>query len=168
MANMKTPQISQRVRVSLEPGSNAKESTELDYRILVPGDFTHSSAGQHKDGDGSLAQRKVREIKGKRDFKIVMEDLAPKIQISVANKLSDDPQAQMDVKLEFKDVKDFHPDEIVKKVEPMQKLLETRNKLKQLKLMVLKDQKLRKGIEDVLKEGSGSIDSLLSKLSAEK
>ena len=34
----------------------------------------------------------------------------------------------------------------------------------QLKLLVLKDPKVRKGIEAVLKEGSGSIDDLMSKL----
>lgn len=70
----------------------------------------------------------------------------------------------MDVELDFKDMKDFHPDEIVKKVEPLQQLLEARERLKQLKLAVLKDVNLKKAIEGVLKEGGGSIDDLMSKL----
>jgi len=43
-------------------------------------------------------------------------------------------------------------------------LLEARSRLKQLKLAVLKDVKLKKAIEGVLKEGGSSIDDLLSKL----
>jgi type VI secretion system protein ImpB len=72
----------------------------------------------------------------------------------------------MEVNLEFQDIKDFHPDEIVKRVEPLQKLLEARERLKQLKLTVLKDANLKKALEGVLKDGGGSIDDLLSKLGA--
>jgi type VI secretion system protein ImpB len=68
--------------------------------------------------------------------------------------------------MDFKSMKDFHPDEIAKNVEPLQKLLEARESLKQLKMQVLRDVKLRKALEGVLKEGSGSIDSLMSKLSS--
>ena len=84
--------------------------------------------------------------------------------MTVENKLSDDPDAQMEVKLNFQDIKDFHPDEIVKKVEPLQKLLEARERLKELKLTVLKDSNLKKALEGVIKDGSGSIDDLMSKL----
>jgi type VI secretion system protein ImpB len=72
----------------------------------------------------------------------------------------------MEVNLDIKDMKDFHPDQMVNQVEPMKQLLEGREKLKQLKLQVLKDVKFRKAIESVLKEGSGSIDDLVSKLSS--
>jgi type VI secretion system ImpB/VipA family protein len=61
-------------------------------------------------------------------------------------------------------MKDFHPDEIAKKVLPLQKLLEARENLKQLKMQVLRDVKLRKAIENVLQEGGGSIDDLMGKL----
>ena len=164
MAKPSTPKIAQRVKVSILPSSDAKESVELDYRMLIPGNFTHSEPGMHKDGDGSLRDRKIRVIKSKRDFKTVLNDLNPKLKITAPNKLSDDPEAQMEVNLDIKDMKDFHPDEIVKKVEPLQKLMDARNRLKQLKLLILKDPKVRKGIEEVLKEGSGSIDDLLAKL----
>lgn len=164
MAKPSTPKIAQRVRVSILPSSDAKESVELDYRMLIPGNFTHSEPGIHKDGDGSLRDRRIRVIKSKRDFKTVLGDLNPKLKLTVSNKLSDDPEAQMEVNLNIKDMKDFHPDEIVNKVEPLQKLMDARNRLKQLKLLILKDPKVRKGIEAVLKEGSGSIDDLMSKL----
>ncbi len=160
MARMTSPKIAQRVKVSILPSSDAKESVELDYRFLIPGDFSKSEPGSL----GALKDRRLRTIGRKGDFQKVLKDINPKLKLNVANKLSDDPDAQMEVNLDFQDIKDFHPDEIVKKVEPLQKLLEARERLKQLKLTVLKDSNLKKALEGVLKDGSGSIDDLLSKL----
>lgn len=164
MARLTPPKIAQRVKVSILPSSDAKESVELDYRMLITGDFSKSEPGSQ----GMLRDRRIRTIARKGDFKEVLKDINPKLKLSVQNKLADDPEAQMDVNLDFQDIKDFHPDEIVKKVEPLQKLLEARERLKQLKLAVLKDVNLKKAIEGVLKEGGGSIEELISKLSTEE
>jgi len=160
MARLTAPKIAQRVKVSILPSSDAKESVELDYRLLITGDFSKKELGSQ----GMLRDRRLRTISKKGDFKKVLSDINPKLKITVPNKLSDDHEAQMDVELDFKDMKDFHPDEIVKKVEPLKQLLEARSRLKQLKLAVLKDVKLKKAIEGVLKEGGSSIEDLLSKL----
>lgn len=164
MARLVTPKIAQRVRVSILPSSDAKESVELDYRVMIPGNFSRSEPGIHKDGDGSLKSRRVRVIGNKRDFKSVLDDLNPQLKMVVPNKLSDDPEAKMEINVDIKDMKDFHPDEIAAKVEPVQKLMEARNRLKQLKLLILKDPNIRKNIEAVLSEGSGSIEALIAKL----
>ncbi len=111
-----------------------------------------------------VKDRRIRTISRKGDFQKVLKDYNPKLNLVVQNKLSDDPEAQMEVKLDFQDIKDFHPDEIVKKVEPLKQLLEARERLKQLKLSVLKDANLKRALENVLKDGSGSIDDLLAKL----
>ena len=71
----------------------------------------------------------------------------------------------MEVNLDFKEMKDFHPDQIVNQIEPLKELLEAREKLKQLKLQVMKDVKFRKAIEAVLNEGDKSVDTLMAKLS---
>lgn len=160
MARMTAPKIAQRVKVSILPSSDAKESVELDYRLLIPGDFSKSEPGAL----GPLKDRRLRTISRKGDFQKVLKDINPKLKLSVPNKLSDDPDAQMEVNLDFQDIKDFHPDEIVKKVEPLQKLLEARERLKQLKLTVLKDANLKKALEGVLKDGEGSIEDLMKKL----
>ena len=162
MARMTAPKIAQRVKVSILPSSDAKESVELDYRFLIPGNFSKSEPGSL----GSLKDRRIRTISRKGDFQKVLKDINPKLKLSVANKLSDDPEAKMEVDLDFQDIKDFHPDEIVKKVEPLQKLLEARERLKQLKLTVLKDANLKKALEGVLKDGESSIDDLMNKLGA--
>lgn len=163
MAQQPKPKINQRVKVQILPSSDAQEEVELDYRMLIPGNFTHSEAGMHKDGDGSFKERRIREIKTKRDFKTALEDLNPKIKLMVPNRLADD-DSELEVNLDIKDMKDFHPDEISKQVEPLQALMEAREKLKQMKMQVLKDSKMRKALEGVLSEGSGSIDDLMGKL----
>jgi type VI secretion system protein ImpB len=161
MARPTAPKIAQRVKVSILPSSDAKESVELDYRMLIPGNFSKSESGSQ----GMIKDRRLRVISKKGDYQKVLKDINPKLKLNVANKLSGDPEAKMEVNLDFKDIKDFHPDEIVRKVEPLKQLLEARERLKQLKLAVLKDANLKKAIEGVLKDGSGSIDELLAKLS---
>ena len=160
MAKPTVPKIGTRVKVSILPSSDAKESVELDYRLFIPGNFSRSEPGSQ----GSVKDRRIRKIERKGDFKKVLKDIHPKLNLTVPNKLSDEPEAQIEVNLDFKDMKDFHPDQIVTKVEPLKQLLDAREKLKQLKLQVLKDVKFRKAIEAVLKEGSGSMDDLMAKL----
>ncbi len=160
MARPVAPKIAQRVKVAILPSSDAKESVELDYRMLITGNFSKSEPGSQ----GPVKNRRLRTIGNKGDYKRVLKDLNPKLKMTVSNKLSDDPEAKMEVKLDFQDIKDFHPDEIVKKVEPLQKLLEARERLKELKLAVLRDANLKKALEGVLKDGGASIDDLMSKL----
>ena len=160
MAKPTVPKIGTRVKVSILPSSDAKESVELDYRLFIPGNYSRSEPGSQ----GAVKDRRIRKIERKGDFKKVLKDIHPKLNLTVPNKLSDEPDAQIEVNLDFKDMKDFHPDQIVTKVEPLKQLLDAREKLKQLKLQVLKDVKFRKAIEAVLKEGSGSMDDLMAKL----
>ncbi|HKB84604.1 MAG TPA: type VI secretion system contractile sheath small subunit [Ignavibacteriaceae bacterium] len=160
MARPVAPKIAQRVKVAILPSSDAKESVELDYRMLITGNFSKSEPGSQ----GPVKDRRLRTIGNKGDYKRVLKDLNPKLKMTISNKLSDDPEAKMEVKLDFQDIKDFHPDEIVKKVEPLQKLLEARERLKELKLAVLRDANLKKALESVLKDGGASIDDLMLKL----
>ncbi len=45
MARPVAPKIAQRVKVAILPSSDAKESVELDYRMLIPGNFSKSEPG---------------------------------------------------------------------------------------------------------------------------
>jgi type VI secretion system protein ImpB len=163
MAKPVVPKIGTRVKVSILPSSDAKESVELDYRLLIPGNFSRSEPGSL----GSVKERRIRRIARKGDFERALKDINPTLKITVPNKLSGDPTSEMEVNLDFKEMKDFHPDQIVAKVEPLKELLDARDKLKQLKLQVLKDVKFRKAIEAVLNEGGNSVDSLMTKLAPE-
>jgi type VI secretion system protein ImpB len=156
------PKIGTRVKVSILPSSDAKESVELDYRLLIPGNFSRSEPGTL----GDVKERRIRTISRKGDFEKILKDINPKLKLTVPNKLSADPQSEMEVEVDVKEMKDFHPDQIVNKIEPLKELLDAREKLKQLKLQVLKDVKFRKAIEAVLNEGNESVDNLMSKLSS--
>lgn len=163
MSRTPTPTIDERVKVSILPEEGATEEVELDYRMFIMGSFSGHKPGEHRDGE-SLKDRRVREIRNKRDFKTVMEQLGPKLDLRVANKVSGEEGEEMQVELDIKSMKGFHPDEIARQVEPLKKLLEARDRLKALKMSVLRDVKVKKDLEKVLKEGSDSIDDLLSKL----
>ena len=91
MAKLTTPKIGQRVKVSILPSSDAQESVELDYRVLIPGNFSKSEPGSL----GAVRDRRLRVIGRKGDFKKSLEDINPQLKMTVANKLSDDPAAQM-------------------------------------------------------------------------
>jgi type VI secretion system protein ImpB len=163
MAKPVVPKIGTRVKVSILPSSDAKESVELDYRLLIPGNFSRSEPGTL----GALKDRRIRRIARKGDFERALKDINPTLKVTVPNRLSGDPTSEMEVNLDFKEMKDFHPDQIVTKVAPLKELMEARDKLKQLKLQVLKDVKFRKAIEAVLNEGGNSVDSLITKLGSE-
>ena len=166
MAQSPKPKINERVKVQILPSSDAKEEVELDYRMLITGDFSQSDPGAHTDGDGTFKDRRVWEIKSKRDFKGALEDLNPNLKLMVKNKLAgeDEEDSELEVDLSIKDMKDFHPDEIANQVEPLQQLLKARERLKQMKMQVLRDVKLRKALEGLLHEGEGSLDDLMGKL----
>lgn len=161
MAKPVVPKIGTRVKVSILPSSDAKESVELDYRLLMLGNYSRSEPGTQDD----LKDRRMHTIARKGDFEKVLKSINPKLKLTVPNRLSPEAQSEMEVNLDFKEMKDFHPDQIVNQIEPLKELLEAREKLKQLKLQVMKDVKFRKAIEAVLNEGDKSVDTLMAKLS---
>ena len=72
MAKPTTPKIGTRVKVSILPSSDAKEEVELDYRVLMPGNFSKSEPGSL----GPVKDRRLRTIGRKGDFKKALQDLS--------------------------------------------------------------------------------------------
>ena len=100
----------ERVNIVYRPATgDAKEEIELPLKLLVLGDFTL------KQDDRLLEDRAPVNI-DKDNFNDVMKAQDLGVKASVANKLTDDPEAQMTVDLKFKSLKDFEPDAIVKNV----------------------------------------------------
>lgn len=144
-----TPSIKQRVKVSILPSSNAQEEVELDYRLLVTGDYSKSEKGAHKDGM-TLKERHVRSIKNKKGFQQVLNELNPKLKMHVPNKISGEAEDQLEVNLDIKSMKDFHPDQIAQNIEPLRKLMEARERLKNLKMMVVSDPRKKNILQEFL------------------
>ena len=173
MSSTSTPKIKQRVKVSILPSSNAQEEIELDYRILVTGDYSKSKQGQHKDG-ATLKDRRVRVISNKKSFNTVLKELNPQLNLVVPNKLvkssgeegeeNEGEENMLKVDLDIKSMKDFHPDQIAQKVPALKELMEARERLKQFKMNVVSNPELKQAVEKVLgsEDKADKIDSLMS------
>ena len=98
-------------------------------------------------------------MKPLRDRKFVQSDrdnlnevlarMTPGLNLKVDNTLKGDG-SQMAVDLKFKSMEDFEPGRVVDQVEPLRKLLETRNKLRDLMTKVDRSDELEGLLEQVL------------------
>ena len=150
----------ERVNIVYRPATgDAKEEVELPLKILVMGDFTMS-----KD-DRPVEDRTPVNI-DKDNFDEVLAASNVRLQAVVPNKLSDDPDAQLSINLDFKRMKDFDPDTIVEKVPELKKLMELRDALKALKGPLGNVPEFRKKIQELVKD-EGTRARLLKELGIE-
>ena len=76
--------------------------------------------------------------------------MAPRLALRVDNKLTDDG-SKINVELKFNSLKDFEPDQVVQQVEPLRKLVEARQKLRDLLSKTDGNDKLEELLTDVLR-----------------
>ncbi|PYS89273.1 MAG: type VI secretion system contractile sheath small subunit [Acidobacteria bacterium] len=122
----------------------AIELKELPFVIGVMGDFT----GKPEEPLPAFKNRKFVEI-DPDNFNQVMAGMKPRLAFTVDNKLQDDG-SKMGVELKFNDIEDFEPDNIVKQVEPLRKLVEARQKLADLRSKMDGNEKLESFLEEVI------------------
>ena len=108
---------------------DAIELKELPFVMGVLGDLT----GQPEQPLAALKDRKFVEI-NPDNFDTVLKGMQPHLAYSVANKLSDDPNAgQISVNLKFESLDDFSPENVAKQVGPLKELLDLRTRLSDLR-----------------------------------
>jgi type VI secretion system protein ImpB len=95
-----------------------------------------------------MKDRKFIEI-DRDNFDQVLEGMNPRLAYRVDNKLTDD-DTKMAVELKFKSLEDFHPERIADQVEPLRKLVETRQKLSDLLSKMDGNDKLEELLQDVM------------------
>jgi type VI secretion system protein ImpB len=122
----------------------AIELKELPFVVGVMGDFV----GKPDEALPALKNRKFVEI-DPDNFNQVLAGMAPRLAFTVDNKLADD-DSKMGVELRFKDIEDFEPDQIVKQVEPLRKLVEARQRLADLRSKMDGNEKLESMLEDII------------------
>ncbi len=105
---------------------DAQEETELPLKILMVGDYT----GKHDDTP--LEERKPINI-DKDNFNDVLAKQNLEVNVNVPNKLTDKPDEELSVKINFRTLNDFGPEGIVNQVPELKKLLELRQALTALK-----------------------------------
>jgi len=117
---------------------------ELPFVMGVMGDFS----GDPTEPLKPLKDRKFIQI-DRDNFNDVMARMTPGLNLRVENTLTGDG-SEMAVQLKFNSMEDFEPARVVKQVEPLRKLLETRDKLRDLLTKVDRSEDLESVLEDVL------------------
>ena len=117
---------------------------ELPFVVGVVGDFSGHPVEKLKP----LKDRKFIQI-DRDNFDDVMKRMTPGLNIRVENTLSDDG-TEMPVQLKFESLSDFEPTQVAKQVEPLRKLLETRDKLRDLLTKIDRSEDLENVLEQVL------------------
>jgi type VI secretion system protein ImpB len=99
---------------------------ELPFVLGILSDLS----GNPKEALPKLKERKFTEV-DRDNFDDVLKSMKPRLAFRVDNKLQNDG-SELSVELEFQKLADFNPENVVKQVQPLNDLLEIRNKLKDL------------------------------------
>lgn len=143
---VRKPRVHIKYEVELE---GAQLEVELPFVVGVMGDFSGNPTKELP----ALRDRKFVQI-DRDNFNDVLERMNPGLNLRVENTLKGDG-SEMGVQLKFKKMEDFEPANIVEQVDPLKKLLETRNKLRDLQTAADLDPKLESKLEEILKETEG-------------
>jgi len=150
-----------RVHITYEVETEgAMVEKELPFVVGVVGDFSGNPTEPLKP----LKDRKFVQI-DRDNINDVMKRMTPGLNMRVENTLQDDG-SEMAVQLKFNSMEDFEPANVAKQVEPLRKLLETRDKLRDLLTKVDRSEDLEGVLEQVLKN-TDELKKLSSELGIE-
>ena len=134
-----------RVHITYDVETNgAVQEKEIPFVMGVMGDYS----GDNTEDKKALKDRKFSQI-DRDNFNEVMNNVSPQVNLKVENTLEGDG-SEMSVELGFKNMEDFEPQNIVEKVDPLKKLMETRNKLRDLLTKADRSDDLENLLEEVL------------------
>ena len=139
----------------------AEEKKELPFVVGVMGDYS----GDNVEGKKSLKERKFVNI-DRDNFDDTMEKINPTANFRVENTLAGDG-SEMPVELAFSSMEDFEPEQVVQQVEPLRKLMEARNKLRDLMSKADRSEELENVLEQVL-QSSDELAQLSTQLGVDK
>lgn len=134
-----------RVHITYDVDTNgATAKKEIPFVMGVMGDYSGDNGANKKQ----LKDRKFSQI-DRDNFNDIMAKTAPKLNLKVDNTLANDG-SEMNVALDFNHIEDFEPHKIVQQVEPLKKLLETRNRLRDLLSKADRSEELEDLLENIL------------------
>ena len=133
---------------------------ELPFVVGVMGDFS----GQPTEPLKPLKDRKFTQI-DRDNFNEVMARMTPGLNMKVENTLAGDG-SEMAVQLKFGSMDDFDPAKVAGQIEPLKKLMETRDKLRDLLTKVDRSEDLENLLDQVL-QNSEQLKKLQGELGGE-
>jgi type VI secretion system protein ImpB len=161
MAKEGTVAPKERVNIVYRPATgDAKEEVELPLKLLVVGDFTGRA------DDRMLEDRNPINI-DKDNFNEVIKGQNLQLDVNVADKLSGDPDKELNLSLKFESINDFSPESIAKNTPELNKLLELREALQALKGPMSNRPEFRKKIQEIVKDETAR-EKLLKELNLDK
>ena len=119
-----------RVHITYDDPTNAEEKIELPFVMGVMSDLSGNSPGTDK---AEVENRKFLDV-DMDNFEKRMEAIQPGISFRVSNRLSDATDEKMQINLRFNRMDDFKPAQVARQIPALAKLLEARDKLKNLQL----------------------------------
>ncbi|KKO50641.1 type VI secretion protein [Arsukibacterium sp. MJ3] len=157
LSRVRKPRV--HITYDVETEGNAVKK-ELPFVVGVMGDF----AGHNTQALKPLKDRRFVQI-DRDNFDEVLKRMNPKLNFKVENKLANDG-SEFAVALQFKSMQDFEPAAIVRQVEPLEKLMETRNKLRDLMTKIDRSEDLENILERVL-NSNADLQQLAQELNLE-
>jgi type VI secretion system protein ImpB len=136
-----------RVHITYDVETNgALDKKEIPFVMGVMGDYS----GDNTETKKQLKDRKFSQI-DRDNINEVMSNISPQLNMKVDNTLANDG-SEMQVNLNFKTMEDFEPHKVVEQVEPLKKLLDTRNKLRDLLTKADRSDALETVLEKILSD----------------
>jgi type VI secretion system protein ImpB len=123
----------------------AIELKELPFVVGVLADLS----GKPEEPLPRLKDRKFVEI-DRDNFNKVLAATKPRLAFQVENTLQNDG-SKLNVELGFNDMDDFVPDQVVKQIEPLRRLLEARERLEHLMNKMDGNDRLEQVLQDVVR-----------------
>lgn len=142
LGRVRPPRVHIKYEVETE---GAVVEKELPFVVGVMGDFSGNPTAPLKP----LKDRSFVQI-DRDNFNDVMAKMNVGLNYRVENTLKGDG-TELPVQLKFNSIDDFEPARVVEQVEPLKKLLETRNKLRDLLTKVDRSEELENTLEQILK-----------------
>lgn len=153
LERVRKPRVHIKYEVETE---NSVVTKELPFVVGVLGDFSGDASQPLKP----LKDRKFVQI-DRDNFNDIMTRMTPGLNFRVENTIQGD-NTEIAVELKFNAIEDFEPAKIVEQIPALKKLLETRNKLRDLLTKVDRSEDLEILLEQVLQD-----TEVLKKLSNE-
>jgi len=159
LEKVRKPRIHIKYEVETEGASIQKE---LPFVVGVMGDFAGNNPGVDQKG---IKDRKFVKI-DPDNFDDVMKKIQPGVQMRVTNTLTEE-DSEMSVNLQFNNMEDFEPKNIVQQVPALRELKAVRDKLRDLLSKTDRSDELERLLENTLKDPN-AIKQLAEELGIEK
>ncbi len=155
----------ERVNIVYKPATgDAKEEVELPLKLLVVGDFTQQT-------DERMVEDRDPINIDKDNFNDVLKAQNLKLDLVVPNKLEDlkegEAPGELAMSINFEALKDFDPDQIVRKIPELAQLMELREALMALKSPLSNIPDFRKKVQSLVQD-KDAITKLMDELGLEK